>query len=138
MTKLFSRAPGPNIKAAVFYDKELEAAPITVNQDAYDPSLDRVYNVKGLKNIHVEFKNTGGSNGMVFKIENVRKEYTDITTLTDADFDEDILVDTNIAFGEREIHDIVDVSPETTAIRIRMKRQTASQDTTATGFVSAN
>jgi len=125
-------------RAKEFYDSVIEAGGITVNQDAYSAGLDRIYDVRGFKDMHVEIENTGGANGLTYKIEKARKNFTLLADLVDADFDKDIKADTNVAFGADDISDIVDISPETTAIRIRVKRQTAGLDTILAGFVSAN
>jgi len=133
------RVTGPNNRRVAFHDKVLEDGPdITIDQDAYTVGLERVYNVKGLSNMHTEIENTGGANGLTYTIEKARKEFIDITTLVDADFDEAILADTNVAFGTTDIQDTVDISPETTAIRIRVRRETSGMDTTMTGIVSVN
>lgn len=136
MTDLVSRGTGSNSSNSVLHDPILEAGGIAVDQDAYTVGLDRPYDVKGLKNMHIEIENTGGANGLTFKIEKTRISYTVISALADADFDQDILADTNVAFGATNIQDIVDISPESTAIRIRVKRQTSGQDTTLAGIVS--
>lgn len=121
------------------HDKVLEAGGIAIDQDAYTVNLDRIYNVKGLKNMHFKIENTGGVNGLTFKIENTEKEFTDDgSSLVDADFDQDILGDTNVAFGAKSRNDIIDISPETTAIRIRVKREISGNDTTLAGVVSAD
>jgi len=94
---LVQRTTGPNTKSAVFHDKVLEdGGNITINQDSYVAALDRVYNVKGLKSVHVEIVNSGATNGLTFKIEKARKEFTDIATLADADFNQNILANTNV------------------------------------------
>ncbi len=121
-----------------YRDDELQTGGITIDQDAYTAGLDRTYDVRGLKNMHIEIENTGGANGLTYKIEKARKDFADVSTLVDADFDQDIKADTNVAFGTTVLDDIADISPETTSIRIRIKRQTASQDTTLAGIVSAN
>ena len=120
------------------HDSVLEAGGITINQDAYTSGLDRIYDVRGMRNMHVEIKNTGGTNGLTYKIEKARKSFTALTSLVDADFDKDLKADTNVAFGADNVNDYIDISPESTAIRIRIKRQTSGQDTTLAGFVSAN
>lgn len=135
---LIQRKRGAFNRKVTLHDALLQTGSIAIDQDAFTSGLDRIYDVKGLTNIHVEIENTGGANGLTFKIEKARKEFTDISTLTDADFDQDVVVDTNVAFGATSINDIVDISPETTAIRIRVKRQTAGQDTTLAGIVSVN
>lgn len=143
MTILTGRSKGTNSDVGVLQDSALQTGGITVDQDAYstDPdstTLDRVYDVKGLDNMHVEIENTGGANGLTYTIVNARKEFTNISTLVDADFDEEILADTNVAFGATNIQDVIDITPETTAIRIKIKRQTAGLDTTLAGIVSIN
>lgn len=138
MTILVFRRKGANSSDTALHDSVLEAGGITINQDNYDASLDRIYDVKGLANIHTEIENTGGSNGLTYTIQNARKDFLEVSELVDADFDETILADTNVSFGTTDLQDIIDVSPETTGIRIRVRRQTASNDTTMAGIVSAN
>lgn len=143
MTDLTIRERGPISANSQYADAALQTGAIAVDQDAYSTTpdftvLDRVYNVKGLDNMHIEIENTGGANGLTFTIVNTKKEFKVISTLVDADFTGEILADTNVAFGATSIQDIVDISPETTAIRIKIKRQTAGQDTTLVGIVSVN
>lgn len=250
MTNLTLRVRGPLSGNSQYEDSALQTGGIDVNQDAYDSSLDRIYNVKGLANMHIEIENTNVTNGLIFKIEKTTRAYTVITTLVDADFDQDLLGNTTVlslvaatgtvtlasvtagdtvtinglvytavsgtksdntefdidgsdtvdaadlvdsitndtrvgtlkdvtatntagvvtltstaigtagnvvtlesSNGTRlavsgatlaggvdnfEINDVVDISPETTAIRIRVKRQTAGQDSTLAGIVSVN
>ena len=133
---VFTRGLAKYIAPQTLFDKVLEAGGITIDQDAYTAGLDRLYNVKGLEKMNVKIKNTGGANGLTYKIEKARKEYTNVSDLVDADFDEDIKADTNVAFGASDLTPIIDISPASTAIRIRVKRQTAGLDTTLAGFVS--
>lgn len=120
-----------------FQDVALQAGAIAINQDAYSAGLDRVIDIRGLSSIHIEIKNTGGSNGLTYKIEKATVDYSTVSDLGDADFAEDVIGDTNVAFGGKDVNDIIDVTPEGTAIRIRVKRQTSAQDTTLAGVVSA-
>ena len=69
------------------HDPVLETGGITIDQDAYSSGLDRIYDVKGLKNMHVEIENTGGANGLTYKIEKARKDFANVSDLVDADFD---------------------------------------------------
>lgn len=96
MTDLVQRLVGPNVKSASFHDVTLEAGAINVNSDTYGAPLDRIYNTKGLKNIHIEIENTNATNGLIFKIEKSRKEYLVLSSLGDADFDQDILGNTTV------------------------------------------
>ena len=48
----------------VYRDALLETGAIAIDQDAYTAGLDRVIDVKGLKNMHLEIENTGGANGL--------------------------------------------------------------------------
>lgn len=143
MTILAVRVRGPFSGNSQYFDKALQTGAIAVNQDNYstDPDstvLDRVYNVKGLNNMYVEIENTGGTNGLTYKITKARKEFATITTLVDADFDEEIVGDTNVAPGANDMNTIDLLSPEITAIRVLVKRQVASNDTTLAGILSAN
>ncbi len=249
--KLVLRLKGFASRQATYHDKVLEdAGNITIDQDDYTAVLDRVYDVKGLANLHVEIVNTGTTNGLEYRIEKARKEFIAIANLVDADFNEEVKADTIVspgvaAFGtitlatvlagdtvtinglvytavagvkadntefsidgtdtvdaadladsitndtrvgtlddvtatsavavvtatqtvagtpgnattlvssngarlavsgatftggveDDSISDVIDLSPETTAIRIRIRRETAGQSTTLTGIVSAN
>jgi len=119
-----------------YHDKALEAGGITVDQDTFTAGLDRLYNTQGLDSLYMEIENTGGANGLTWRIEKARKQYTDITTLVNADFSV-IKGNTDVAFGAIEVQSVIRVDPEITAIRARVKRQTAGQDTTMKGIVSA-
>ena len=136
MTSLTNR-PGSN-QLGILHDSVLQTGAITIDQDAYTAGLDRIYDVRGMRNMYVEIRNTGGANGLTYKIEKARKSFTDITTLVDADFDKDIKADTIVAFGANDTNVIIDISPETTAIRIRVKRQAAGLNTTLAGIVTVN
>ncbi len=143
MTELFIRKRGPISGNSTYFDKVLQAGAIPVDQDNYstDPNsspLDRVLEVKGLDKMHVEIENTGGTNGLDFRIESVRKEFEKISDLVNADFDNELKADTTVAFGATNILNVSAISPETTAIRILIKRQTAGQDTTIAGIVSVD
>lgn len=138
MTDLVPNAQGPVNRAPIFADPVLQTGAITIDQDAYTSGLDRIYNVKGFSNLYIEIQNTGGANGLTYTIEKARKEYAVISTLVDADFNEVIKADTNVAFGANDANNVALVTPEITAIRIRIKRQATGDDTTLAGIVSAN
>ena len=121
-----------------FDDDELQTGGITIDQDAYTAGLDREYNVRGFKNMHIQIKNTGGANGLTYTIENSSKDFASISDLVSADYDKVIKADTNVAFGAQDTNDIIDISPETTAIRVRVKRQTTLLNTTLAGVAKAN
>ena len=131
--------PRPNSdQRGVLHDSVLQTGGIAIDQDAYTAPLDRRYDVRGLRNMYVEIQNTGVANGLTYKIEKARKSFAKESDLVDADFNKDIKADTNVAFGADDINIIIDISPETTAIRIRVKRQAAGLDTTLAGIVSTN
>jgi len=96
LTILTQRAKGANSDSGGSHDATLEAGNITVDKDAYDASLDRIYDTKGLANLNVEIVNTGATNGLTCKIEKARKEFIAVTELVDADFDQDILANTDV------------------------------------------
>ncbi len=134
----FARVQPKYVAPQNLFDALLQTGAIVIDQDAYSAGLDRVYDVRGLTNMYIEIRNTGGTNGLTYKIEKARKQVEDVDTLVDADFDKDIKADTNVAFGANDVNSIVDISPETTAIRIRVKRQAAGLDTTLAGIASTN
>jgi len=143
LTDLSIRKRGLISANSTYFDKALQDGAIVVEQDNYSINpdstvLDRVYNVKGLDNMPVKIKNTGGVNGLVFTIVNTSKEFTEISELVEADFDGEIVEDTIVAFGESSLQDIIDISPQSTAIRIKIKRESAGQNTTLAGDISAD
>jgi len=143
LTKLDIRDRGVISGNSTYFDKALEAGAIAVDQDNYSTTpdstvLDRVYNVKGLDNMPVKINNTGGTNGLTFTIVATSKEFENITELVEADFDNEIVADTNVAFGASSVQDIIDISPQSTAIRIKIKRETAGLDTILAGDVNVN
>ena len=91
----FSRVKAKYVAPQDLFDAALQTGAIAIDQDAYSAGLDRVYNVEGLNNMHVEIKNTG-SNPLTFKIEKARKQVEDVSTLVDADFDKDVLGNTDV------------------------------------------
>jgi len=133
---LLQRQDGPYSRFPTFYDRPLQDGAIPIDQDNYTPVLDRLYDVRGLNNQHIEIINTG-PNGLTYTIENAAKEVPDINDLVDADF-KTIVADTNVASAASAINDLIDISPESTAIRIRIKRQSSGQDTILAGDVSFN
>lgn len=136
MTELLLRVKGKHSRNSAYYDKVLEAGSIAVDQDAYTAGLDRIYDVKGLSNMYVEIENTHGTNGLTYTIQKARKEYSALSDLADADFDQDVKADTNVAASATSTTSITSISPEITAIRIRVKRQTATNDAELKGVVS--
>jgi len=101
LTDLPIRERGPISGNSQYADPVLQTGGIDVDQDDYSPTpdstpLDRVYNIKGLNNMHVEIKNTGIVNGLTYRIESARKEFKLITELIDGDFDNEILANTNV------------------------------------------
>jgi len=130
------RFPSKSSKLPNFFDKAIQDGAISINLDAYNPSLDRLYDVRGLANMHVTIINTG-ANGLTYTIEGASKEFVDINSLVDADYSE-IKPDTNVATATDDFSNIIDISPESTAIRIRVKRQAAGQSTTMAGTVAVN
>jgi len=104
VTDLTIRERGPISGNSQYADALLQTGAILVDQDAYAATpnstvLDRVYAVKGLDNMHVEIENTGSTNGLTYKIEKARKEFKTISELVDADFDQDILANTDVLAG---------------------------------------
>lgn len=112
MTDLTIRKRGPISGNSQYADAELQTGGIDVDQDAYTAGLDRIYNVKGLDNMHVEIKNTGIiENGLTYRIDKARNEVLTLSALVDADFDEEIKADTNVAASQKADGTITIASP---------------------------
>lgn len=86
--------------------------------------------------MHLNISNDG-ANGLTYSIGKASKEVDDVADLVDADFS-NLLTDENVASGAVDIRDIIGISPESTSIRIQIRRQTSAQDTTMSGVASFN
>ena len=138
LTNLIRRFPATNKQSfqPVSADQPLEAGNILIDQDAFTEGLERRYDVRGFANMHITISNDG-ANGVTYSIGKANKEVDDVATLVDADFT-DLLTDFDIGSGVVDVRDIIDISPESTAIRIQLKRTSAGQDTTISGVASFN
>ena len=138
LTNLIRRFPATNKQtfAPVSADPPLEAGNILIDQDAFTDDLERRYDVRGFANMHLEISNDG-ANGVTYSIGKASKEVDDVADLVDADFT-DLLTDFDVGTGVVDIRDIIGISPESTAIRIQLKRTSAGQDTTISGVASFN
>jgi len=134
---LLQRRRGANSRKSTYQDTLLQTGGIAVDQDAYTSGLDRIYDVKGLQNMHIEIENTG-ANSLDFRIELAKKEFSDISTLVDADFGSVLIPDTAVGAASKTSNNIVEISPESTALRIRVRRTSAGQDAELKGIVSTN
>lgn len=125
---------GPYSRAAEFFDSALETTSQLIDNDNYDSAHDRIYEVKGLRNLHLEISNDG-ANGLTYRIENVTKfnvDADDVDSLPATAFKE-IKGDTIVAASADDKSDIISISPESSFIRIRVKRETAGQNASLTG-----
>lgn len=135
MTDLIARVKGSYNAQTEFFDKALEDGAILIDQDDYDSSLDRIYDVKALKDIYILIQNTGGANGLTYKVQQARKEFTLLADLVDADFVDGAVAEATVASGAEAESVVARASGEITALRLRVKRATASNDTTMAGEV---
>lgn len=138
LTDLVRRFPATNKQSfqPVSADPVLEVGAILIDQDAYTDGLERRYDVRGFANMHLNISNDG-ANGLTYSIGKASKEVDDVADLVDADFS-NLLTDENVASGAVDIRDIIGISPESTSIRIQIRRQTSAQDTTMSGVASFN
>jgi len=136
LTKLVTRKIGPNSTSGAYHDAVLAQGGITLANDSYNAADDRIYDTRGLLNVHTEINNSGLSS-LSYRIETARIEYDTLDQLTDADFNKLLLDDTIIPDTNTESHDIINISPETTAIRIRLRRSSGIT-TTYGGIFAAN
>lgn len=81
---------------AGYADPVLQTGAIIINSDVYAAALDRIYDTRGLTSVHIETENTDATNAFTYKIEKARKEFTALTALVDADFDQNIKGNTNV------------------------------------------
>ena len=136
MTAIEARPIGVNNRGAgVYHDPVLQTGAILIDDDAYTAGLTYTYDTRGFDEGYIEIINEGGTNGLTYTIEKCRKSYTTISTLVDADFNEVIQADANVAALANANHTLTDLTPEVTSIRIRVKRQTSLLNTTFGGLM---
>lgn len=103
--KTLKRQSTPSQDTTVYFDDpELQIGNITIDQDGYTTGLDREYDVRGKKNMHLEVKNTGSTNALIYRIERTNKNFVNTSEVVDADYDKIIKPDTDVltevkAFG---------------------------------------
>jgi len=138
LTDLVRRFPATNKQSfqPVSADPVIETGAILIDQDAYTIPLERRYDVRGFANMHLRISNDG-ANGLTYSIGKASKEVDDVSTLVDADFT-NLLTDEDVASGAFDVRDLIGISPESTSIRIQIRRQSAGQDTTFSGVASFN
>jgi hypothetical protein len=136
MTDLVRRALGGYNAISEFADPVLLAGGIAIDTDAYDASTDRIYDIKGIKDIYILIQNTHATNGLTYKVQQTRAEFTDISELVDGDFVDGFVAEANVAGLAEAESTTTRSSAEVTAIRIRFHRQTPSNDATLAGNVA--
>lgn len=135
MTKLVQRKKGDNVFTVSFHDKPFSQG-ILIDDDNFG-SLDRIYDTKGIETMFIKLSNIG-ANGVTYLIEGTQVEFTNLTDLTDGDFTKTLEAQANIAPAANVEFTEDLMGPEITALRIRLQRQSAGQDTTVIGIVSAD
>lgn len=117
---------------SVYHDKAIADAALVVDNATYDAAHDRLYDIKGLEEIWARFKNTG-ANTIDMTIEKSHKEFTDITTLVDADFEDEVAEAPIVAAAKSVVFTKTQLTPEITAIRIRFKEAVGGSPGAALG-----
>jgi len=117
---------------SIYHDKALADTALVVDNAAYGTAFDRLYDMKGLKEWFFSIKNTG-ANSIDMLVEKAHKEFTDITTLVDADFLQETAEAAIVSSGRSIPNAKVQVTPEITALRIRFKESTGGLPGAALG-----
>jgi len=105
---------------SIWFDKTTEDTALVVDNAAFDSAQDLIYDVKGLDQAFVQFLNSG-ANSIDMLIEKSTKEFTDLTTLVDADFVQEVAVAAIVASALSVAFTKTDISPEITALRFRFR-----------------
>jgi hypothetical protein len=136
LTELSRRALGGYNAISEFADPVLLAGGIAIDQNAYTAGLDRIYDIKGIKDIYILIQNTHATNGLTYKVQQTRAEFTEVSELVDGDFVDGFVAEANVAALAEAESTTTRSSAEVTAIRIRVKRQTTDLDATLAGNVA--
>jgi len=117
---------------SVYHDKAIADTALVVDNAAYATAFDRLYDVKGLEEIWAQFENTG-ANSIDMTIEKSHKEFTDITTLVDADFEDEVAEAAIVAAAKSVVFTKTQLTPEITALRFRFKETVGASPGAALG-----
>jgi len=129
---LVKKKKGASSGVSVYHDKAIADTALVVDNAAYSAAFDRIYDVKGLKDWWFQFENTG-ANSIDMLVEKSHKEFTDISTLVDADFVTET-AEAAIASSALSVANAKAlVTPEITALRIRFKETAGGSPGTALG-----
>jgi len=129
---LVKKAKGASSGVSVYHDKGIADTALVVDNAAYGAAFDRIYDVKGLKEWFFSFLNDG-ANSIDMLVEKSHKEFTDISTLVDADFLQET-AEAAIASSARSVANAKSlVTPEITALRIRFKETAGGSPGSAQG-----
>ena len=135
MTKLVQRKKGDNVFTVSFHDKQFSTGVLVT--DITFGSSDRVYDAKGLETMFIKLSNIG-VNGIKYLIEATQVEFTNLSTLTDADFTKILEAQAVIAGGGNVEFTEDLMGPEITAVRIRLGVALTALSSTVLGIVSAD
>jgi len=117
---LAQKVQGAHSRKVIYFDKVTQDTPLVVDNAAFAPAQDLVYDVKGLEEALIRFNNTG-ANSIDMLIEKASKEFTLLSELVDADFVEEVAEATIAAAANSVDYTNTNITPEITALRFRFK-----------------
>jgi len=137
MTNLTQQSQAAFNNVVVFIDEELENTGTVLTTSSFDSATDRIYDIRGFLGFFSQINNAGSVSIDVL-IEKATKHFDNISDLTNADFVEEVAVETVAASGLSAPYENLRATPMDTAIRIRLKLNTGSGSETIFGVISAN
>jgi len=129
---LVAKEKGKYSGNSIYHDKAIADTALVVDNAAYSAAFDRLYDLKGLEEWWFQIENTG-ANSIDMLVEKSHKEFTDITTLVDADFETETAEAAIGAAAKSAANSKTGVTPEITAIRIRFKETVGTNPGAAKG-----
>ena len=132
LIKLDKANIGENSDGGDFSDGVLEAGAITVDEAAYADADDKVWDIRGIKDVYFSITNQGGANALTWKLQQTHDEIPTSRDMTGAAWT-DIDAEASLAFGVTATKVFVKPDVGMTAIRLRTRETVGGNDTTYKG-----
>ena len=107
-----------------YHDLTLQNEGIIITNNTYDPTTDRVYDVRTGSSVGANIQlinNVSSTSTFDFLIQSTNRAYSDLDDIPESDWEE-LQAETSVAIGTRSAqYETIRATPIITAIRIRFK-----------------
>ena len=132
LIKLNKANIGENASGGDFSDGVLEAGGIVVDEFGYVDVADRVYDIRGIKDVYFSIQNQSGANALTWVLQETHDEIPEDRDLTGAAWSD---VDAEAALAALGLASKVYTKPDVgvTALRLRVRETVGGSDITYKG-----